>query len=490
LTQNQLVRADSLHRLGLDGHGILVAILDAGFSYLNHPALAGAAIKARRDFVDGDTIIAGDTHGSEVLSCLAGYSPGNLIGPAYGAQFALARTEYGPTESRSEEDYWLAGAEWADSLGARVISSSVGYNYFDDPATNYALSDLDGKTSVITRAAQKAAGRGIVVVNCAGNEHSAGSAAYWQGKILMPSDGDSVIAVGAVTSGGSVTYFSSFGPTADGRIKPDIAALGAAVFMVNGTSTYTWNNGTSFAAPVVAGVVAQLLQAHPAWDPIAVRTALRLSGTRNTAPDTTIGWGVIDAVRALAAENAVFGKVTGDLSGGPVNETTLSILTESGTLVRSSAVSSQGWFVQERLAPGTYRVRAALPRLMLVAETTLVLPMLPREIHLGLKPSNGVASPTPTERFWVSEPHPNPANPGTSITYRLPDDAAGQLVRVRIATVTGQMVREIVIPAHKQGGMFTWDGTDGTGRSVAAGVYVIQVSVGAAAVVRRATILR
>jgi len=489
LTQNRMIGADSLHALGLNGQGVLIAVLDEGFLYLTHPAFQNLQIAARRDFIDGDTLIVGySQHGSQVLSCLGAYQPGALIGPAYGARFALARTEYGPTETRSEEDYWLRAAEWADSLGARVISSSVGYNYFDNPDSNYALSDLDGHTSLITRAAQKAAGKGIVVVNCAGNER--GTPSYWNGKLLMPADGDSVIVVGAVTSAGTVTSFSSFGPTADGRIKPDIVALGSSVRMISESAGYTSASGTSYSTPLIAGVVAQLLQAHPAWDPMAVRTALRLSGSHALEPDTTRGWGTANAVKALAADSAVFGRVTGDLSGGAMNQTFVNVFDTAGIMVRSGLVSPWGWFLYEKLEPGTYRVRAEHATLSMSAETTLVLPMLPREIHLVLKPSVRVEDVPHPGAFWIGQPSPNPGNPGTRIAFRVPSGSASGFLSARVFAVNGQVVREMYIPILGTNGVLVWDGRDNLGRRVAAGVYVVHLSFRNATTARRVVIAR
>jgi len=495
LTQNRMIGADSLHALGLNGQGVLIAVLDEEFPYLTHPAFQNLQIAARRDFIDGDTLIVGySQHGSQVLSCLGAYQPGALIGPAYGARFALARTEFGPTETRSEEDYWLRAAEWADSLGARVISSSVGYNYFHDPnlpydpATDYSLSELDGKTSLITRAAQKAAGKGIVVVNCAGNER--GTPSYWNGKLLMPADGDSVIAVGAVTSAGTVTSFSSFGPTADGRIKPDIVALGSSVRMISESTGYTWASGTSYSTPLIAGVVAQLLQAHPGWDPIAVRTALRLSGSHALEPDTTRGWGLANAVKALAADSAVFGKVTGDLSGGAMNQTFVNVLDTAGIVVRSGLVSPLGWFLYEKLQPGTYRVRAEHATLSMSAETTLVLPMLPRETHLVLKPSVRVENVPHPGAFWVGQPFPNPGNPGTRIAFRVPSGSASGYLGARVFSVNGQVVREMHVPISGTNGVFAWDGSDSSGRPVASGVYVVRLSFQGVTTARRVVIAR
>jgi len=489
--QMHMIGADSLHALGLTGQGILIAVLDNGFDDLQPPAFSRLTIVAKHDFIDGDADVGGGSHGTEVLSCLAGYDPGSLIGPAYGAKFLLARTENDSYERPIEEDNWVAAAEWAASLGAQIISSSIGYNYFEnDPAGNwsdssYTVDQLDGKTALITRAAQKAASRGIIVVNCAGNERGYyEGVVIWKGKLLMPADGDSVIAVGAVNYYGSVAGFSSVGPTADGRIKPDVAAPGVGVM-----TAYGYDNGTSFATPLVSGLAAQLLQAHPNWDPIAVRTALRLSGSRALLPDTLAGWGVVDGVRALAADSAIFGRMVDIETGEPVPGSYVRVYDSGQNLVGYAAASAAGWYRCERLQPGTYRVLAFRATGEAVAETTLALPMLPRETHLPLRKSISVAEGPSPAGLWVSQPLPNPANPATTIRFRLPDPSPGQVVRLNVRSLTGQVVRELIAPAAATG-MIAWDGRDRQGRAVASGVYLAEVRVGSVSVIRRVVVLR
>ncbi len=222
---------------------------------------------------------------------LGGYAPGTLIGPAYGADFLLAKTETDKFERPIEEDYWVAGIEWAESLGAEVVSSSLGYTDW------YTFADMNGLTAVTTRAANRAAELGVVVVNAAGNERGAA----WN-HIIAPADGFEVLAVGAVTSSGAIASFSSPGPTADGRIKPDVCALGVnnrlAANLADGTDTYDRGSGTSFATPLIGGVAALLLEAHPGWTPREVRAALLASASRSGAPNNDFGWGIANAAAA------------------------------------------------------------------------------------------------------------------------------------------------------------------------------------------------
>ncbi|RKY62038.1 MAG: hypothetical protein DRP99_06070, partial [Candidatus Latescibacterota bacterium] len=225
--QLDILGVPELHDMGFTGRGVRIAVLDAGFD-TSHPAVRGLKIIAFRDFVrelandtlDASPTFRGNDHGLAALSVLGGHEEGKLIGPAYRAEFILARTENTSWEWPLEEDAWVAAAEWTDSLGADIISSSLGYFRWDD-GTGYSPDDLDGDTPRITRAADEAARRGILVVTAAGNE----AQTEW-GTLICPADGDSVITVGAVDEDLEVAPFSSRGPTSDGRIKPDLAALG------------------------------------------------------------------------------------------------------------------------------------------------------------------------------------------------------------------------------------------------------------------------
>lgn len=299
------IRADAAHDSGYIGTGVLICVLDSGFNGWNaHEALAGIDVPAGhvRDFVEGDFDVTGGfafDHGGWVLGCIAGNRPGGYVGTAPGATFALARSENASSETEAEMVYWAQAAEWADSLGADVINSSLGYSTFDDPAENIALAELDGRTSIVSRAAQIAAARGILVVSSAGNE---GNDPAWR-KVTAPADvhGDSLIAVGAVDLAGVRQSFSSIGPTADGRIKPDLMADGASVPLISTTQPvgYTTGSGTSFASPIVAGLAACMLQARPAWTAVQVIRALRETAGRWLSPDTLYGYGVPDGDAAL-----------------------------------------------------------------------------------------------------------------------------------------------------------------------------------------------
>jgi subtilisin family serine protease len=307
LSQLAQINVPALHDSGYVGTGMLVCILDAGFNrYNTHEALRDQVIAPgyQRDFVQGDLDVTGPAgsldygHGSAVLGCIGGAKPGAYVGAAYGATFALGLTENGASESRVEMLFWGMGAEWADSLGADIISSSLGYFTFGtDP--DYSYGDMNGHTTDITRYAEIAASKGILVVNAVGNEGDKS----WH-YLIAPADmnGDSLIAVGAVDDLGRPGAFSSYGPSADGRVKPDLAARGVAVpvpWAPLGDTGYFSLDGTSFAAPLVAGLAACLMQARPTWRPVDVIRALRETATQASSPNNRLGYGLPDGARAL-----------------------------------------------------------------------------------------------------------------------------------------------------------------------------------------------
>jgi subtilisin family serine protease len=287
------IQVDQLHDAGYSGAGVLVCLLDTGFLRV-HDALLSVDVVAERDFIQEDSVTSnqpGDAtnqhnHGTYVLSLIAGWDPGNLIGPAYGASYLLGKTEDVSDETPVEEDYWVEGAEWADSLGADIISSSLGYKDW------YTYPDLNGNTAVTTIAADLAVANGIAVLTSAGNE---GDDPWYY--VLAPADGDSVLAIGAVDSAGVVTDFSSHGPTYDGRTKPDLCAMGEGnlIALVLDPSGYGRGSGTSLSCPLAGGVAALLLEAHPDWGPLELREALRETATRAATPDNDYGWGIVQA---------------------------------------------------------------------------------------------------------------------------------------------------------------------------------------------------
>ncbi|MBK7254173.1 MAG: S8 family peptidase [Ignavibacteria bacterium] len=299
LTQISQIKVNEVHNDGIFGQGILVANFDAGFFNLTHEVFTTYPMNiiSTYDFQNHTPVLARHSHGTATLSMTGGYKPGQLISPAFKSKFILAMTEVDPTETPSEMDNWIAAAEWADSLGADVITSSLGYLDFDTPYSSFTWLDMNGNTLPITKAADLAVNKGIVVSNSAGNNGSSSN-----NTLIGPADGDSVITVGAVTSGGSRSSFSSVGPTTDipARIKPDIMTMGSSNY-VAGTSGNSYYNGsgTSFACPLNSGVCALILSANKNLTPIQVRNILRKFGSNNNTPDNLMGWGIINAKKSV-----------------------------------------------------------------------------------------------------------------------------------------------------------------------------------------------
>lgn len=313
--QVQQINVPALHDSGNFGQGVLVGVFDNGFRLLNHEVFDSLEIIATYDFVDHKVSVVPNNpatsfgaHGVNTLSVIGGYKPGQLIGPAFGAEYLLARTENDSSETPLEEDNWIAAIEWADSIGVDVTSTSLIYREFDTPFPSWSWEDMDGNTTMITRAADLAVSKGIVVLNAAGN--FGGSPAAGQNTLGAPADGDSVIAVGAVDALGNRAAFSSVGPTAGPfpRIKPDVMARGVSVTVASATNLAGYSSagsGTSFACPLAAGVAALLLASHPTATPLQIATAMRATSNNATSPTNELGWGILDAVAAVDYLQAV-----------------------------------------------------------------------------------------------------------------------------------------------------------------------------------------
>jgi len=296
-SQLELIGLDAMQREGYKGEGITIAILDAGFPGVNSALPFQDVFTDNRvdltlshDFVfNSDDVFQYDTHGTHVFSVIAAWQAGVFTGGAYQANYQLYITEDVSSEYRIEEYNWLFAAERADSAGADVISSSLGYYDFDDASMNYSAAAMDGKTAVVSRAAQWAADRGIVVVVSAGNEGATG----WK-IITAPADAADVLAIANVNSNGVRAATSSMGPSADGRIKPDVAAMGTSTVVVTQSGALGTSSGTSLAAPLITSLVAGVWQSHPELTNLQVIEAIRNSASQASHPDNLIGYGIPD----------------------------------------------------------------------------------------------------------------------------------------------------------------------------------------------------
>jgi subtilisin family serine protease len=288
-----------LHNKGFHGEGMLIAILDAGFyHYKTLPAFDSINLQNRvietHDFVDNEeSVNEDDAHGMMCFSIIAANIPGQLIGSCPNANFLLYRSEDVFSESPVEEQYWIAAAERADSAGSDIITTSLGYNLFDNPVFNYSYSDMNGHTTMIAKAATLAAKKGIIVLAAAGNEGES----EWH-FISTPADADSILSVGAVDASGAPAAFSSYGPSSDARVKPDVASIGFGTAISSTTGTTVSGNGTSFATPNLAGLVTCLWQAFPDFTNMQIIKAVQKSGSIYDHPDNRIGYGIPDFKKA------------------------------------------------------------------------------------------------------------------------------------------------------------------------------------------------
>ena len=288
-----------LHNEGFKGKGINVAVIDAGFTNVNiNPCFDSLRLQGRllgtKDVINPTSnIYSEDTHGAMVLSTMTGNMPGQYLGTAPEASYWLIRTEYSPTEYKVETDFWCSGIEFADSVGADIATSSLGYYTFDDPSMSFSYADMNGKVSRASRAATIASKKGMVVLVAAGNE---GNSAWHY--IGSPADADGIISVGAVTSSGTPSTFTSYGPSSDGRVKPEICATGTASALVNTSGALTYGNGTSFATPIMAGMMACLLQKYKSQSQNPSVTTILQSvfktGSLFSNPTAQMGYGIPD----------------------------------------------------------------------------------------------------------------------------------------------------------------------------------------------------
>lgn len=301
-TQIQQLNGISLHDEGFMGQGMVIAVLDGGFDAVDTNPLFDSLwdnnrILGTKDFVHpGGSVFNESGHGRMVLSCMGADKEGLMIGTAPKASYWLLRSEYVVTENVLEEYNWVSAAEFADSVGADVINSSLGYVDFDDSAWDHGHEDLDGNTAVITIGADIAVTKGILVVNSAGNDGSNS----WSPWIGAPADGFNVFTIGAVTSSGNRASFSSVGPTADDRIKPTVMSMGQGSAIADDDDGVTFGNGTSFSSPIMAGMSACLIQAYPNKTPMEIQESLKQSADHSSSPDNDYGWGIPDFMAAYS----------------------------------------------------------------------------------------------------------------------------------------------------------------------------------------------
>ena len=306
--QLQLSDIPIVHSNGITGQGVLFGLLDTGFDWQTHESLQSRNVVAEYDFVFGDQITANqqndvpgqDSHGTLVFSIAGGFKDSSLIGAAFGADFILAKTEDIRSETHVEEDNYAAALEWMENYGVDITSSSLGYNIFDPSTYSYSYKDMNGRTTIVTRACEVAYRKGVTTITSAGNE----GLTSWR-YIIAPADGFNTLAIGAVDANNIVAGFSSLGPTYDGRIKPDLVTRGVNVIgAAAGTiDQYSTASGTSVAAPIASGIAALLLSAHPHLINDQIRNIFYETSGNSLNPDNERGYGLISALKAVEYPN-------------------------------------------------------------------------------------------------------------------------------------------------------------------------------------------
>ncbi len=501
------INVPPVHEMGITGAGVIVGMLDTGFK-TTHEALVGVPVIAVYDFINDDDVVENEpgdpasahNHGTKTMSTCLGFYAGELVGTAFGASAILAKTEDVADEQPIEEDWWVAGLEWAEGLGADVISSSLGYYAW------YEFEDLDGNTAVTTIAADLAVGRGVVVVNSAGNQRGSSSFPY----IITPADGDSVIAVGAVDLEDDYASFSSPGPTADGRIKPDVAALGVHDYVVDPSDDHGYGtaSGTSFSCPLTAGVAALILSRVPSLTPIQVREALRMTADRADAPDNDFGWGILDAYAAVTYFGAVI--VHDPLEDTQDTDGPYPIIC---TMTDRVALLPDQLFVHYRTDAGSWTALPLVPAgqdlftasiagqpagttidyyLTATDElgvTSALPPFAPETFFTFAVESDLTAvGPLPARGFDLAANYPNPFNPSTQIRFDL---ARAAQVKLTIFDLHGRLVRRLLDEQRAAGSHeVRWDGRNDAGRDMPSDSYLYRLNVDGMAAQRKMLLLR
>lgn len=491
-TQLNLSDVPLVHSKGITGENVIIGLLDTGFDWQRHISLNTRNVIAEYDFIFNDNITTnqpGDhpsqhDHGTLIFSIIGGYHDSVMIGAAFNSSYLLAKTEDIRSETRIEEDNYAAALIWMEGLGVDITSSSLGYSTFDSPGESYTYNDMDGKTAIVTRAAELAFMRGVATFTSAGNE---GNTPWFY--ITAPADGKNTIGIGAVNSSNQIAGFSSRGPSSDGRIKPDVVAMGVGVYGAAASTDngYRFASGTSTSAPIASGVAALLLSTHRHLKNTQIRSILLESSDNSLNPNNEIGYGLVSAKRAIEFPNLEF--INSDyvirkiffLDNINPNSVRMHYSIDGTNFTEASPTVdrifrfsfdipyySQGQDIQFYFTyldsnNTSYREPAVKNYLMKYGS-----------LYISLN----LAIPVETD-YVVSEPYPNPFLPVNHKAVRLNYKSAGnEIFKMAIIDGAGQKVKEFNEVSSQGVNVVEWNGYSDRGYLCASGVYYLLLQLG------------
>ncbi|MCK9279439.1 MAG: S8 family serine peptidase [Melioribacteraceae bacterium] len=493
LNQNILSDVPYVHDMGITGEGVFIGLLDTGFRWKSNPPLRGRNVFAEYDFVQKDLVTSNesgdvatqDSHGTSVFSLIGGFQNGEMIGPAFNAQFALAKTEFVPTETNIEEDNYAAAMEWLESLGVDLTSSSLGYSTFDKDQRSYSYAEMNGLTTLVARASEIAFNKGVVTLSSAGNERNNS----W-GYITSPADALNILAVGSVTGSGAISYFSSYGPTSDGRIKPEIVAQGSNTLNVTTAGNYTYGSGTSFSCPIAAGVTALLMSAHPYLKNYQVREIMMESASNSDSPNNDIGWGIVSALKAVTYPNLRESNGNIVLTKAFQNPDQMNVQTLKLHFKGSSGIEQMIAMNYQ----GGYIFTTTLPQFVADEVVNFYFTYESNGGIINREPSNNEKSFKMTggklniltsaknveevilpQDYVLIQNYPNPFNGSTLITFLSKDNSNAEL---EIFNVLGEKIKTLYSGIASVGkNNIYWNGTNDLGETIASGSYIYSLKI-------------
>lgn len=491
-TQLNLSDIPIVHQKGITGSGIIIGILDTGFKWKGHESLIGTKVISEYDFIFKDSVTADQpedvpgqhNHGTAVFSVIGGYKDSVLVGAAFNSSFILAKTEDIRSETHVEEDNYAAALIWMESLGVDFTTSSLGYNEFDDSVFSYKYSDMNGKTTIVTKAAELAFQRGVVTITAAGNEGNNS----WK-YIIAPADGFNTIAVGAVGSNNVIASFSSRGPSFDGRIKPEITAQGVSVYSAStsGFNIYGYGNGTSLATPIAAGVASLLLSAHPHLKNTQVRNILIETADNSSSPNNERGYGLVSAKRAISFPNLEEVNNHYKLHKIFFNDAGV----ESNSVKLNYSVNGKDYLSQTMIFDGVNKFISEIPMLTDGQTVDLFFTYKDSLDNEHKEPSDNtkykfkygelnlyhnLSIPIPYDYGILSQNYPNPFNNTTNIKFMA---ASVEPAEIIIIDAIGQKVKTLFNGLTKKGeNTIQWDAFTDSGTAASSGVYLYILKIG------------